>query len=257
MAQTSMDHGNPGLYCAMLLGLLALVWLADRRFPILRDLPSDEGTARRQRSYSLGRVQMAFWTIIVMASMIYLGVMNGVLPALDNNLVFLMGISGATGVLATAVDIGKDRAVEDAKAAFAGTYDGMRALDTQINAVLMSRPAKSGPPRNDAALGQLFADRAVKVGDAAKQEMAVSRSSREDASDGFICDLLTDQNGNSLHRLQLILFTLLFGGYVILHVAGSSPSHDLLKTIIGEQALGLMGVAGGIYAGFKLPGKAT
>ena len=44
---------------------------------------------------------------------------------------------------------------------------------------------------------------------------------------------------------------------MILHVAGSSPSHDLLKTIIGEQALGLMGVAGGIYAGFKLPGKAT
>jgi hypothetical protein len=251
------------LYIASLVSLLILVTVTDRFFAILRDLPSDmpitRKKGRRRRSYSLARVQMAFWTIIVLASIFYLCVKSGgSIPPMDSNLAVLMGISGATGIAAMAVDVNKDRTVAGATADFAGTASGLQALDSQITASLIPRSGRGASKPDDMLVAKLSADRAVQVGDLAQHDAVVQRSQRDVTSDGFIADMLTDQNGNSLHRLQMVLFTVLFGGYVIFHVATADLGKTApLKPLLDAQALALMGVAGGLYAGFKVPGKAT
>jgi hypothetical protein len=61
---------------------------------------------------------------------------------------------------------------------------------------------------------------------------------------------LTDENGNSLHRVQLVAVHLYFGWVVVQHAAAGD-----LKTALTSNALQLLGVSGGIYVGFKIPGK--
>src|SRR5437867_247079 len=58
-------------YAVCLIAMVAIVAAADHFYPILRDTPVDTGTAHTQLPYSLGRIQMAFWTIIVVGSIVY------------------------------------------------------------------------------------------------------------------------------------------------------------------------------------------
>jgi hypothetical protein len=106
-------------------------------------------------------------------------------------------------------------------------------------------------------IAQLLADRAPRMGEVTQQAQAVKRSKRDGQRGGFFADLLSDQNGNSLHRVQMLVFTFLYGAYFVAHFIDASASDALtaLKTELPSSALGLMGVSGAVYAGFKLPGN--
>ncbi len=69
-------------------------------------------------------------------------------------------------------------------------------------------------------------------------------------SQGFLNDLLTDENGYALHRFQMAVWTVILGfvfwGSVYRHL--SMPQFD-------ATLLGLMGISSGTYLGFKLPEK--
>ena len=70
------------------------------------------------------------------------------------------------------------------------------------------------------------------------------------ASVGFFNDLLTDDTGYSLHRVQLAAWT-----GVLLIVFGASVYSGLPE--FDSTLLGLMGISAGTYLGFKLPEKQT
>jgi len=80
----------------------------------------------------------------------------------------------------------------------------------------------------------------------AKAEMALDGPK----PDGFLNDLLTDVNGYSLHRLQLMVWTIL-----LTIVFWASVWSDLAMPQFSETLLGLMGISSGTYIGFKLPEK--
>ncbi len=271
-------------YSICIIGLLAIIVVANRFVPILRDIPASGVTPGQRIPYSLARVQMAFWTAVIVGSLIYVywivGDGKGSFPTLDANLVALMGISGATGLVAAVIDIGKDATVEGAEAEFAGTGEAIRALDAQI----LAAATAPGTMGSDPTLAKLFADRAVKMEELARQQKATNRSKRADEtgldvkaqeakllreqSSGlnrgmhyvarFLKDLLEDQNGNSLHRLQLVMFTLIYGVYVLWHVATSTDvSKALDANLLNNEALALMGISSGVYVGFKIPGRAS
>jgi hypothetical protein len=67
---------------------------------------------------------------------------------------------------------------------------------------------------------------------------------------GFWNDLLSDENGVSFHRFQIIVWTLvltvIFVYRVMVHL--TMPDFD-------AQLLGLMGISSGTYLGFKFPEK--
>jgi hypothetical protein len=271
-------------YVICVIGSLAIIVFANRFVPILRDIPASGVTPGQRVPYSLARVQMAFWTAVIVGSLIYVywivGDGKGNFPTLDANLVVLIGISGATGVVAAAIDIGKDATVEGAEAEFAGTGEALRALDAQILAVANA----PGTAASDPTLAKLFADRAAKMEELTRQQKAMSRSKRADDTGldakaqetkllhekpsrmyrgfdyitRFFKELLEDQNGNSLHRLQLVMFTAIYGAYVLWHVAtATDPSKALDANLLNNEALALMGISSGVYVGFKIPGKAN
>lgn len=246
------------VYLAALVVLLAIVWGADRKYPVLRDLHA--GTVdSKKKSYSLGRVQMAFWTILLIAGLIKMAALKGWTTEIlifDHKILVLLGISGATGALAMAVDLKKDNdvATATATAAAAGqTATELQAAASQVGA------------QDASALVKLQSSAAAKIVEKDQAATAAKRAQRTGVTDGFFNDILEDDNGNSLHRLQMVLFTLLAG---VLFVIGTLtipdpnvvPALDLkLVTLpeIPEQILELLGIAGGVYVGFKIPGKAA
>lgn len=67
---------------------------------------------------------------------------------------------------------------------------------------------------------------------------------------GFLADILTDGTGISMHRLQMLMWTVLFGGYFILR----SFSKLELPTIDDGQLM-LMGISSATYLGLRVAEK--
>jgi hypothetical protein len=65
-------------------------------------------------------------------------------------------------------------------------------------------------------------------------------------SKGIMVDMLSDGHAMSLHRLQLLLFTVFLGCYFLIEVAG-----HLVMPQISETMMGLMGISSVTYAGIK------
>jgi hypothetical protein len=63
-----------------------------------------------------------------------------------------------------------------------------------------------------------------------------------------LLDLLSDANGISLHRFQMMVWTLVLG---IIFVA--SVVYTLGMPTFGGTLLAIMGISGGTYLGFEFP----
>lgn len=84
--------------------------------------------------------------------------------------------------------------------------------------------------------------------------------SKDQQSEGFWLDILSDKNGVSIHRLQAVIFNLVFGLWFIyqsfIHLKGvnaHSPANVLnsIMPVIGENNLILLGLSAGTYAALK------
>lgn len=93
-------------------GLVAALWIAlvylGRNSGMLRD-EGNKGTDAHHRTYSLGRVQMAWWFGIIMGSYIFLWMMSQDIPSLGSQALLLMGISGATGLTCIGLNAGMQK----------------------------------------------------------------------------------------------------------------------------------------------------
>jgi hypothetical protein len=248
-------------YLGTLIAFGIIIWIADRWFPILRDIPVDSSLPTLRRPFSLARVQMAVWTTVIFGSIAYLYAIHFhetvKLPDIDPKLIGLLGGSGLTAVLAGAVDVSKDKTVETATSAFRGTAVAVRSLNAQIQSALNLHDAAGNRSPNVTTVTKFFADRAQQLGSMSQYVKTGQRSQRNDVKSSFLSDLLTDQNGNSLHRLQLLLFTVLYVGYFIVHGVTVGLEDVMKAAPMSDQVLGLMGVTGGTYVGFKVPGKSA
>ncbi|MBL8151765.1 MAG: hypothetical protein JNN15_17715 [Blastocatellia bacterium] len=65
---------------------------------------------------------------------------------------------------------------------------------------------------------------------------------------GFLADILNDDNGVSFHRFQMVIWTLVL---IVIFVAATW--NVLAMPDFDATLLGLMGISGGTYLGFKLP----
>ncbi|MCU0322083.1 MAG: hypothetical protein MUE72_06660 [Chitinophagaceae bacterium] len=88
--------------------LLLLIILLDKKYYLLRDI-----STAKQKTYSYARVQLSWWTIIIIASFIAIFITKGNLPILDSSLIILLGISSGTTGVASIIDV-SDRSTENA-----------------------------------------------------------------------------------------------------------------------------------------------
>lgn len=187
-AEQNISSGKLSLLIARLsyglfgAALVAALWLAllylGRNSGMLRD-DGNQGIALQHRTYSLGRVQMAWWFAIIMGSYIFIWMMSQDIPAIGSQALLLMGISGATGLTAVGLNTGKQLPIGKGK---------------------------------------------------------------------FFEDILTDLQGVTLHRFQMLATTVILSVMFVIHVATTltMPEFD-------GSLLALMGIAGGTYVGFKIP----
>lgn len=87
------------LFGAVLLILTAAVVIFDIKFAMLKDM----STADR-KPHSFARVQLAWWSVIILASFIAIMAEKGV-PALRDSTLMLLGISAVTAAAARIIDL--------------------------------------------------------------------------------------------------------------------------------------------------------
>lgn len=167
------------------------------------------------RSFSLGRCQMLWWTLIVAVSWFAIGYATGDWVSINESCLILLGISVGTAV-----------------GAVAATPDNVARL---VKAYADAKIAASG----NAADPALVAAKAAITGDA------------QIRTRNPLADLLSDYGESAgLHRLQNVAFTVIFGGWFV-WLAFSEGAMPTLSNMM----LTLMGISGSAYVGFKLAGK--
>lgn len=158
----------------------------------------DSSTAVKQ-PYSWSRVQLAWWTVIILSSFIAILIIYNEAPTLTTSTVILLGISAATTAIARTIDVS--------------------------NATSPTTPAT--PAREGSSL---------------------------------ILDILSDQNGVSIHRFQTVVFNFVFGCWFIVTVLEHlhNMPEDGINAIMPDFAdtnLVLLGVSSATYAALKTTEK--
>ena len=80
--------------------LLLVIFYCDRKYSLLRDISIAD-----KKPYSFSRVQLAWWTTIVLAAFISIVVSHNGIPTFDTSTLILLGISSATTATARTIDI--------------------------------------------------------------------------------------------------------------------------------------------------------
>jgi hypothetical protein len=196
--------------------------------------------------FSLARHQMAVWFIVVIAAFLFVMLMTGRATTSSTALI-LIGISGATGLAAVAIDAQQaGQAVTDRDALTAEQTAIEKALDAP-DVGLRAQLAKAAPGSTEAA--QIAAAIQAKVQRVAEITAALQRPAATGTpSRGWLRDLFSDENGVSFHRLQIIGWTV-----VLVGVFGRAVWRELAMPDFDTTTLALMGVSSGTYLGFKLP----
>jgi hypothetical protein len=226
-----------------ILCILYVVWGHARTRTTLRDnlLPQLEPA---RQPYSLGRCQMAFWFVLIFVSFLFLYILLWDYNTVSPQALALMGISSATALASIAVDEAKDSPAD-------ATNRGLQALGLKsYEDVLRVKQEIADRTRTVVDLRQLSPVHS-EIQDRQNILRTYEEKIRPFASQGFFADLATDINGPTLHRLQVILWTLAMGAVFIVGVY-----RDLaMPPDFSATLLGLMGLSSAGYVGFKLPEK--
>ncbi len=218
---------------ALLLLLGAFGWLGWRT-GALRDVGVvPPGKPAWYGTFSLGRTQMAWWTVVVAFTFVFLWAATGSVGPLSPSLLTLMGISAGTGLAAVIID-------ETKSGATAGQIADLTAQKTTLEqsaAALGADPAKADQLKQTQA--QL--DEVKKKLDAIMEKKPVEVA----PSQGFIRDVMTDA-----HRFQMVVWTVV----ITIYFFGTVVTRMVMPEL-DPSLFVLMGISSGAYLGFKLPEK--
>jgi len=215
-----------------------------KRTPMLRDAPADltplgiPDLAAGNAPYSLGKVQMAFWFSIVLASYIFIWLITDNYELITTGTLVLIGIGAATGLGAVSINNNKsDGTVKRIQDLQAQQADLRQATDL-LRASLPAAGIEGKMAYNNFLDGQLTSNinnliNGLKIG-----------------KDNFFNDILTDENGVSFHRLQMVVFTMVLGFVFLYTVWATLNMPDFSATLLTMQ-----GITAGTYLGFKIPEK--
>lgn len=225
----------------------AVVWGTGTRSTILKDnlLPQ---IAPERQPYSLGRWQMAFWFTLIFASFIFLYTLLWDANTISDQALMLMGISGATGLAAIAVDAAKDTPVGAANNALRalGLFSYADVLSVRKEIADKRQQLVTNPPPVPARATQIQAE----ITDRQLLLRTYENAILPFVSQGWYRDLMTDINGTALHRLQVFCWTLVLGIVFLIGVY-----RDLAMPQFSTTLLALMAISGAGYVGFKYPEK--
>jgi hypothetical protein len=212
-----------------------------------------------KRPYSLARAQMAWWFFIILGSFFFIAMVTWDLDTITSSSLVLLGIGTGTALGAAMVDANKrensDRDLRTLKPQEAKLEATVADLKTKINDGATKLTENANQPELAASLAAMRTQLA-----AAEAELEQVKLQVDDAvsglekptSEGPIEDLLSDVNGVTLHRFQILVWTIVLGMIFIVSVYKTLTMPQFSDTL-----LALMGISAGTYIGFKIPEKQT
>jgi hypothetical protein len=256
--------------CLIVLILMALVFWRYGGRDLLRDSgpPNPEPG---KRPYSLAKVQVAWWFFLVVGCFLLIYLITGEFTMTEQALI-LIGIGTGTALGSAMIDVSKRNSSD-------GELDTLKPqkarldteitlltgeigeLGTMIGALEKAIAANAAATDTDKSTLQtnkdLLKTKTVELA-GKQQEVTTVDAKIDDARAGLTRpislgpwnDLVTDANGPSFHRFQMIVWTVILG---ILFLAGVYK--NLAMPEFSGTMLALMGISAGTYLGFKIPEK--
>lgn len=244
-----------GIAVAAIILVLYAVWGHARSNTTLRDnllpqLPPD------RQPYSLARWQMAFWFVLIFAAFIFLYILLWDYNTVSSQALALMGISAATALAAIAVDVVKDSPADAANRALQAlglnTYADVLRIREEIavRKAELAAAANAGMQPGDAPQRHLH-QLQMEIQDRSNILRTYEDKSRPFVTQGWLKDITTDINGPTIHRVQVLCWTIALG---IVFVIGVYRDLAMPADFSGTL-LALMGISSAGYVGFKYPEK--
>lgn len=235
-------HGGWMTLAVFLLAIFIAVtiWLC-LNSTIARD--GDNGLVPVQKSlrpYSLGRVQMAVWSVLIVSSFVFIFIVTFGMDSINSESFILLGISSATALGSVAVNqisIPALPAAQQAQLTAATTRLKTLNLETAADVDRLYeeyKPIKN--VRNKNQDEKSIADRWHDYLEAIKPYRSA----------GF-ADLICDANGPTIHRWQAVIWTVVLAG-----IYAANTYLALETPTFGTNLLTLMGITSGTYLGFKI-----
>ncbi|ARO87887.1 hypothetical protein EBAPG3_008965 [Nitrosospira lacus] len=185
--------------------------------------------------YSLGKSQMAFWGLMVVLAFVGIWILTGTMEYIPQQVLILLGISGATGLSAVLIGNSKKSGTED-------EMTRIRAEEQNLKELKEKNPAGFSTDNENqlTVLSQKITELSHQLGNQA----------RRTRPRGFWREICDDGNGVSFHRLQVVIWTLVLGMVFVGYVADGMSIPEFPETL-----LILMGISNLTYLGFKIPEK--
>jgi hypothetical protein len=245
--------------CALILFASAMGWAV--RSGMLRE-------GGPQTAHSLGRTQMAFWGLLVATSFLGIFAATWEMERLPAQTLILMGISGTTVLSAILVGSAKrssaSNALQDTTQKIGDLKVSQAELSSRIQS-LQSRQITNTPPgpglapTEEADLAKSRATLQLNAEKLQDLERRVSQLNTEASPapassewHAWLKDIVSDGDGLSFPRFQVLLWTIILGVVFIFRVCTRITMPEFDTTL-----LTLMGVSNGVYLGFKIPEKSA
>jgi len=232
---------------AIVIAIIAFAFLAYYS-DIIRET-GDQPEEGRKR-YSLARTQMAWWSLIVLFSYSFIWWLTSDLTVLTSSVLALMGISMGTGLGSAVVDSSRRSEQEKRLSNMEEDKDKVDAelmrLEAEKTIVDAKVDAESAAPakEQDFALKKAKRDQLSSDIDELRIKLAPASSTN------IVQDILSDDYGVSFHRFQIFAWTIVLTFIFVKTVWDGLAMPDFDATL-----LGLMGLSGGTYIGFKMPNQ--
>jgi hypothetical protein len=229
------------LWVLLIVAIVIATVLYARNSDMLRDGPK---VGQVRQTYSLARVQMAWWFVLIVVAYVIIWIVTGDRDTITVSLLGLMGISAVTALTAVAITPrGDERAAAErdrlTKIKTSATVR-MQELDTEI--------AATTDPATKTKLEQLKVDAQKEIDEA---NIAIAEVKNYYPSKNLWTDMVTDDRGSvALDRFQIVVWTIVLGGIFIASVVWELTMPEFSATL-----LALMGISSGTYVGFKIPQK--
>jgi hypothetical protein len=188
-------------------------------------------------TYSLAKVQMAWWSFFIVSAFLFIWLAVGEFNSLTTSTLVLLGISVGTTVASRMVTSNKQSTAQDL-AAKTGV------LKQQVDQL-------TGTPNvNLTPLKQDLDSKMLQLTQAQTQLNQLTTPPDEAKSHGFLTDIMSDENGISIHRFQMVIWTVVLALIFV---------HEVYKTLgmpqFPDTLLTLMGISSGTYVALKVPEK--
>lgn len=210
--------------------LALFIYLAWWRGGLIHDSEPPAPPPGKMKPFSLALSQAAWWFFFVIGSFVFIYMITGDYNTVTNQALILMGIGTGTALGAFMINAAK-----------------RNTADTDLGTLMPARAklvAEIGQTSDPVALAEKRAQLAVLDKQVAEARSGLSKP----VSKNFLDDILTDVDGITLHRFQMVIWTLVLG-----IMFGLGVYRNLAMPEFNATLLALMGISAGTYLGFKIP----